>query len=508
MKYHLAVGLVLALAPVFADAPPSGAPVLMDLNVVAVDQHGEPITDLTGDDFSITDAGKPQKIVYFHHVVAPPRQPPALAPGEFSNRRATSARHATVILFDLMNERFGTRGNAANEIVRYLGRLNDPGNLYLYFLTLDGRLTPVRGLPGAEDRASSPGDAPWTSRIKPIMDQAMRATAQLRPVDVDVAIRVQLTYRALSTLAGELSRIPGRKNVVWITDGVPMELGPRRSDTGDYVDFTPMLRQLSEVLHLAGVTIYPVRQIMLGSTDAPPDGSSGPGGGSDGMESVATLNEFARMTGGRPDGGKDIGAAVKQAMSDARTSYQIAYYPPERSWDGKFHKIRVVCNRRNVRIQAREGYYAWPRVPEEEARQAVQWAEGVAFDAGEIGLRGSLSPDPQDSHASKFEAHVDAQDITMPSADAGGYAGSLWLSVASYTADGRISTSAIMPLNLHYTAADRDKALADGIGFAQSIKLGDEAKTLRFVVFDSGSGAIGSLTIPVGQPGQQHPPGN
>ena len=35
---------------------------LMDLNVVALDDHGRPVTDLTADDFQISDAGKPQEL--------------------------------------------------------------------------------------------------------------------------------------------------------------------------------------------------------------------------------------------------------------------------------------------------------------------------------------------------------------------------------------------------------------------------------------------------------------
>jgi len=87
---------------------------------------------------------------------------------------------------------------------------------------------------------------------------------------MDVAVRVQLTYRALEEMAARMAGVPGRKNIVWVTDGVPLILGacapiPRT------VDFTEQLRQLSAVLDRSGTAIYPVRQIMLGSKDAPPD---------------------------------------------------------------------------------------------------------------------------------------------------------------------------------------------------------------------------------------------
>ncbi len=53
--------------------------------------------------------------------------------------------------------------------------------------------------------------------------------------------RVAITFQALETLAVQLSRVPGRKNIVWVTDGVPIALGPERSDTGEVVDFTSQI---------------------------------------------------------------------------------------------------------------------------------------------------------------------------------------------------------------------------------------------------------------------------
>jgi hypothetical protein len=90
-------------------------------------------------------------------------------------------------------------------------------------LTVDGKVFTVRGL---FDREES---GPWTRQIKATMDAAMRT--RTRPIDMDVAVRVQLTYAALEWLAGRMSGVPGRKNIVWITDGVPLVLGPMRSDT-------------------------------------------------------------------------------------------------------------------------------------------------------------------------------------------------------------------------------------------------------------------------------------
>jgi VWFA-related protein len=499
MRFPIAAGLMMAVAPLLNAGPPQLETRLVDLNVVAVDKEGTPVDNLTIDDFLVSDGGKPQKVVFFHHVDGRPSSPPYLGPHEFSNRVATRTSHATVILFDLLNERMGTRTNAWSQLVRYLGSLKESDDLYLYLLTLDGRLFAVRGLTGAPAQSGETTE-PWTRQIKPLLDQAMTTVTRLRPVDIDVAVRVQLTYAALLDLTGQVSRVPGRKNIVWITDGVPIELGPRRSDTGDFVDFTPQLRQLSETLHRFGVTIYPARQIMLGSTDGPPDlpgVQSGSSNAAPGMASDETLDEFARMTGGRPDGGKDIAGAIKQAMIDGRSSYQLGYYPEAKSWDGKFHKIRVVCTRKGVRIRTREGYYAWRESPEERARGAIDDVVSMHSDPAEIGLLATLSADPQDPGRVHFRAVIDANDLAF-ARDADRYAAHLRLAIVGYWADGQTVGSPVIPMDLYYTAHDLDAALPSGIEFTRDLSIAEGVKSVRLFVFDLGSNEVGSVTVPVG----------
>ncbi len=494
------LALVLALPAIPADNP-ERSDQLVDLNVVAVDKHGQPVMDLAPDEFKVLDSGKPQKIVFFRHNDTKIWQVPSLGPNEFSNRRGANISRATVILFDLMNERFGTRGVAANQIVHALESLESADYLYIYFLTLDGQVVPVHGLPGGEVTES--GEGPWTKQIKRIMDDSLRAVMRTRPPDIDVAVRVQLTFRALDRLALTLARIPGRKNIVWITDGVPISLGPRRSDTGDFVDFTPQFRLLGAAMDRAGIAIYPVRQVMLGSPDAmgagPGAGATGaPGaaGGITGMGSIESLAEFADMTGGRPDAGKDIGAAVQQAMSDVRTSYQIGYYRTPQILDSKYHKLRVTCTRKDVRMQSKTGYFAWPEPPGARAQQAIEAAASTTFDAAEIGLRATLSPDAKGGRVAHVEARIEAHDIALVQ-DGDRYTAQLRVALVDYGADRPPAMSTISNLDVNYSAGQRDQVLKDGISCARDLKLSENAKALRLIVFDRGSNTVGSISMPI-----------
>lgn len=481
------------------------------------------MNDLIADDFEVTDANKPQKIVFFRHKDSTQWQVPSPAPNQFSNRSSSSVSRATVILFDLMNEAFSTRGTAATQIVKCLQNLDSAHDVYFYLLTLDGRLFAVHGLPGGEEGAAE--GAPWNKTVRPLMDKALRDVLRMRPVDVDVAIRVQLTFAALDALGVQLSRVPGRKNVVWVTDGVPITLGPVRSDIGEAVDFTPELRKLSEGLVRSGIALYPVRQLLIGTPDdiggtsggagaTHPDELEGAAGGTHGgarnqtgptdtagvgTQSLSTLNLLAQMTGGRPSSGKDTCAALKQARSDERVSYQIGYYTPESNWDGKYHKLKVTCKRKRVRIQAKTGYFAWVDEPGSGSEQAIHSVLSTEFDAAEIGLLSTLTADPKDKHAADLTARIDARDIALAQ-EGDHYNGQLRLALAGYLADGRTEISKIIPLDLHFTVAERDKALSEGIRVSQSLPIAEQLRKVRLIVYDRGSNAIGSLTMPVNAP--------
>jgi VWFA-related protein len=491
--------LTLALVSSRGDDRAEPESQMVDLNVIALDSHGAPITDLTRDDFEITDAGKRQQIVFFRHNESNTGQVAPVGPDEISNRRGENVPHATVVLLDFMNQSFNTRGIAANQLARYLEGLESSDYLFLYILTIDGRIYAVHGLPDPNAEAPKSEQTPWTKNSKQLLDQSMREVLRVRPVDMDVAVRTQLTYRVLEAVAANLSRVPGRKNLVWITDGVPIELGPIRSDTGDFVDFTPMLRQLSAALDRSRIAIYPVRQVMLGSQDGVSDAPGGGGQGGpvhSGIGSIDTLDQFAAMTGGRPDAGKDIGGAIKQAMSDLRTSYQIGYYPPERNWDSKLHKLKVICKRKGVRIQAKTLYFAWPEPPGTRTEEAVRMAGMSSFDAAEIGLRATAKIDPKERGMVHLEAHIDANDVVLVH-EGDQWNGQLRVVLVTYQDGSQPSVSPITPLDLHYNGEGRDQALKQGIPFVRDIAIGAGVRNIRLIVFDRGSDTVGSVTMGV-----------
>ena len=71
--------------------------------------------------------------------------------------------------------------------------------------------------------------------------------------------------------------------------------------------------------------------------------------------SKTELDQFADLTGGKVYQ-NDFEKAVKEVMAASQSGYVIEYDAPRP--DGKYHKVRVTCSRKGVRLQVRQGYYA------------------------------------------------------------------------------------------------------------------------------------------------------
>ena len=92
---------------------------------------------------------------------------------------------------------------------------------------------------------------------------------------------------------------------------------------------------------------------------------------------------------------------------------------------------------------------------------------------------------------------IDGNDVVLAQ-DGDRYSGQLRLAVIEYQPDGRIASSAVVPIDIRYSVAERDNSYKEGIDFTKDVMLEKDVNKLRFVVFDRGSNAVGSLTVPVG----------
>jgi VWFA-related protein len=71
------------------------------------------------------------------------------------------------------------------------------------------------------------------------------------------------------------------------------------------------------------------------------------------------LQELAEATGGLFFGNSnDLLKGMRQALTDGRSYYVLAYKSSNPAADGKYRRIQVEVDRKSVRIQAKQGYWA------------------------------------------------------------------------------------------------------------------------------------------------------
>jgi len=466
-------------------------PQVVSLNVVAMDKQGQPVTDLKAADFQVQDDGKSQPVVLFRANDSRHPAPAALGPHEYANWPPGTPLGATIILFDLLNGSFTDREYMVGILVKALSKVESPGNVYLYLLTNNGTLFPIHALPERGAEAAAP-EQNWTSQTKPLLDAAIQKVYGLRPVDDrDIGVRVVTTLNVLHDLGGELAALPGRKNVVWITNGFPVQAnfgGLCRNIvvwnvtapcTGNFVDFAPVVRHLAGQLDTVGVSMYPVNEWNV-----------------DGGERVLvqeTLDQFAGMTAGHayPSGGAKT--AIPDALQAMNLSYTMAYQPAPKSWDGKYHKVKVSCTRKGIQLQFEQGYIA--TAPVDETAKLMQVATSGNSDLSAIGLRATVTPGAT-PHTVRTQLRIDPSGLTIVQQN-GRYAGQLAVLYAGITAEGAKQLAEPANLTLDWTAQQYDSVTKDGIAVAKDLLAPEGVRQVRIVIVDSKSNRVGSLTVPV-----------
>jgi VWFA-related protein len=471
---------------------------VMSLNVVAMDKQGQLVTDLKAEEVQVLDDGKPQPMVLFRVNDRRRPAPAALGPHEYANRPPGTPRGATLILFDLLNGSFTDRESMVLSLVKALSNVESPGNVYLYLLANNGTLFPIHAPPerGMEVAAA---DENWTSQTKALLQAAIQKVYGFRPIDdSDMGVRVVTTFNILRDVGASLSALPGPRNVVWITNGFPAQINfgslcrniPVWNLTapcsGNYVDFTPVLRYLAGQLDTVGVSMYPVDEWTVGEGDR--------------TLVKDMLDQFAGMTAGRPYPSGGTKAAIPDAIQATRFNYTLAYQPARQSWDGKYHKVKVNCTRKGIQLQYEQGYMADALV--DDTSTLMQVAATSNSDVPLIGLRATVTSGDS-PHTVNIQLRIDPSDLSIVQQN-GRYMGQLALLYAAFTAEGPPKQ---LPkptsLTLDWTAQQYDSDSRDGIPVAEDLSVPEGVRQVRIVVVDARTNRVGSLTVPVS--GQRMP---
>ncbi len=276
---------------------------LVNLFVTVRDKKKKLITDLTKDDFRVSEDGQEQKIAFFSHETSLPITLGLLIDTSGSEGRMLPAEQ-----------------EAATRFLQRVLRKSDLAMVISFDLDVDllADFTSDRGqLERAIQRARI--NAPSV----PISVQG--PLPQRGPKGTDFYDAVYLASR--EKLASEA----GRKALVILTDAV---------DNGSKV-------RLEEALEAAQRSDTVVHILLVYD---PAYGAN-----------EGAAKKLAEETGGRMisvRNEKKLEEAFDQISEELRSQYILGYYPSNTTRDGRFRKIKVEAPRKDLQLLARKGYYA------------------------------------------------------------------------------------------------------------------------------------------------------
>jgi VWFA-related protein len=168
------------------------------------------------------------------------------------------------------------------------------------------------------------------------------------------AMRVEQVLDSLRSLSAAMSRLPGRKTVVFVSDGVREQAGLNYAIGSTHlarfsVSMREPFRATGRTFKRAGVAFSPVS--LLGVYFPGPQDPNALD------ELIGSMEYMAKITGGRrPIAINDFTGEVARAVSQPLESYVLGFVPLPVSEPGTIHRISVRVLRPNVVVSARSEY--------------------------------------------------------------------------------------------------------------------------------------------------------
>ena len=422
---------------------------LVEFTVVATDDKGNPVTDLKRDDITVLQGGKPREVAFFRFegaAFAPGAAEPKreqIAPGLFTNRTEYfpgPARNVTAIVIDSLNTLPEDQRAVKAQVMRYLRALAPNTRVAVYAMgqrlqvvhdftddlgALRARLAELKAeyniQPAAADelvrlmeqeaehlddlieRYDDPdADTDAQADTERQRDIAER-NSQMAKGEEYFAEQLQMrrmneTTASLEALGNHIAGIPGRKNLIWITGGIPiLTQGARDRWVNSY---SQQVRGLAQRLATQGVAIYPVQASglkvgFLGTTTVAEGSSRGqsedmhlrPMTRENDLRVWSTMDVLADLSGGRAfRNTNDLAAGVGAAANDARGSYSVGFYVPDNT-DNRWHEFEVRVSRPGVRVLHRKGYMSLAPLKQPQNWTQTEWYAAMANPLGSTAIR-------------------------------------------------------------------------------------------------------------------------
>jgi VWFA-related protein len=517
---------------------------LVQVDAVVTDADGRIVTDLRQEDFEVLEDGRPQTIKNFSFVPveppaaptverarartpkdenAPPAPPVRLRPEQVRNTMALVPGNLSFASTDAVHDalkKYVDEHVQQNDLVAVIPLFGSNGALHQF--TTDKRLLSraverVRWLPSSgedadsfeAERSGSMFRMTQVGTTAAFESEGTRATRER--IESSVAGFCHREIRnltALTNIVRSARFLPGRKSVVFFSDGLSIYRG--EGDRALCIDNA--LRRLVDAAARSAVVIYAIdargvvnQYHISAQDDVLPENSLRlrASRASGFFESQNGLNYMAENTGGRfIQSNNDLSQALARVIEDQRRSYYlIGYRPAEETFKGKrFHQLKVRVRRPGLKVRSRSGFYSLP--DGEAATPGMRGGDRQLFTAlaapvGGNGVRVQLTPffgnDPSAGSFVRTLLHINAQDLTFTDEPNGFKKAVLDVAAVTFADDGRIADEFNRTHTVRVGADTYRHVLLHGISYSADVpvkRAGDYQ--LRVVVRDAASGRLGA----------------
>lgn len=359
---------------------------LVNLEVVVTDKSGKPIPDLRKEDFGVLEDGKPVEITNFY---AESGQPPAAGAGSAAEPRPIDQRLNLVVFVDDFNMETANRRAILDGARDFLGKSLSPGDRVMvvrYGRSLEVRkpfttnvpevlaeLDVIGKLAGDLAGRESSRDHQVQVVVDALQIGGWGATAEARIreyAEVETSY-VAASLNALEIVVGWLAGVPGRKAILYASDGLPsvpgedlfiwaenysgFRSGQRISgmNAASY-DASELFRRVTSKASRNRVSIYPIE--VMGARWV--RGTR--------LQEARIQNRqnglrfLAEETGGRGMFNVAQPAEALHLMASDLSVYYSIGYRPQRVGDDRDHKIEVKVKRKGAQARYRQWYQDKP----------------------------------------------------------------------------------------------------------------------------------------------------
>jgi VWFA-related protein len=534
---------------------------LVIVDVVVADKSGKVTPGLKATDFQLFDNGRLQKLKFFEEHTAPraaqTKGVPQMPANQFTNFPFEPPKDTiNIVLFDLLNVGVADQQHARREMLKALALL--PKGKQIALFTLGNRLQMVQGPTADSDQLiaaaskvlAQPGNQVVTrtqanannTTLSNLANSSGAPTATVNgiavggtPYAVDEQLRdalvreekfftenrISTTLRSLIAISRMVNGYPGRKNLVWISAGIPFQMGVNMKTSKykrnrDQQDYLPELERAGTALAEAQLTVYPVdvSGVSVGGMDASVSGVAFSASGREYSTAISdqsdaqwnnrvAMDDIAAQTGGKAYfGSNSIADAITSALDHGARYYTLAYAPDSVKWDGSYHAIDVKAPN-GAKLSHRKGYVAVPEwsPTEKEATQVLATAMQMGMpSATSLLMRAQVLPPDKEHPTVRIDYAVSARDVQLVPSDNGVQIGTVDFMASVWDAQSKFLSSTTQAVNVKVQPNSSTEQLKAGIPAHQEVALKPGKYVMCIGAMDRASQKVGTVWLEVAVP--------